>query len=161
MALTINKILMASAAVIAGLCLDASVALAQEVVMRRPLPRNTIVSPNNPPVTEGEDYLDENQEPDPTAICEGGSADAFYTNVRWVDIGWSDPNQSDTCQQEFICQATISCIVDGEPLTYSADTPDSICETMAMPGGGELPPPPPLPTCDPELEICDDGGVLG
>ena len=127
-------------------------AFAQDVVMRRPIPKEataTIGDPSTPtptptiPSTPDENDVIEDH-PDPTVnTCDHGpsSPGAILVEARWIETGWktlpSEPGASCTTQQMgYACQATYSCQVDGENLTFTDLAPTSLCPNVEQTPGG-------------------------
>lgn len=128
--------------------LATSGAHAQDLVMRRPLPKDVVTGPGSETPAPSPDTPPTNPKPTPgvvepinpvddpvKTVCDSASsADAKVTAVQWVEAGWTAPSStSASCTSQtmrYVCQATYSCKSGGVDRTFSSEAPDSTCENF-------------------------------
>lgn len=120
-------------------------AVAQELVMRRPLPIKP--GPGQTVPSEQTDNPVIEEHPDPTlTTCDNNpsSPNAVIVSAEWIQTGWRTiPSADGTCttqQMGYACRATYSCQVDGENLTFTDLAPTSACPDVPQGGGMSCPP---------------------
>lgn len=151
-----------TAVILAGGITASVPAFAQEVVMRRPLPRLTTA--NGPivpvPVPPGEEeVISIDDEPTPTAICD--DENVVVKDPKWVEAGLIQTGGDASCpvrSMRYICQASFTCFVNGNMTSYAADAPDSTCENFD--GQVGYPPGTGGSGCDPFSELCNEEPVV-
>lgn len=139
----------------------ASTAMAQDVIMRRPLPKENGVgtptpSPTPTPGSTPTPTPEETPTPTPTpdvvtpveedpvtTVCDSAtSEEATLSQVQWIEAGWTAPKPgADSCEtqtMQYTCQATYTCDVDGERRSFVSEAPDATCENFP----GEVASPP-------------------
>jgi len=121
--------------------LAASPASAQDVVMRRPLPRDVRPSTGGetPPVVEPEDDGPPTPVVDPVAVCDSspGSPKPVLVSANWIpsrpaDTDSGTPNCK-TRTYAYHCEAYYTCVASGDNVVSGGVVDDQVCRENAPP----------------------------
>ena len=125
-----------AAVALQSLALAATPASAQEVVMRRPLPRSFTTTP--PPITDPEEIA--NPIVNPTEVCDNkpGSPVPVLQYAAWiqnpdVDTDTATTPNCKTRTTDFHCEAYYTCSANGENVASGGVVADQICLDHAYP----------------------------